>query len=409
MATLLKKIRGKLIHFSKRLFEIVAYSIPISVGWVTNGLYGISYVVLAYALLLVLVYTLARRDKYATTMEPGEIKLIVAGDSLIRVLLNIDGRHYDDASHRIVTNEDWYKEYRPLITVFFGIYWVSIFHPIRGLFVYQFEWDNLVSKGHLDENEENGKHIVQLGASGDYFLKHRDEPVDSIYWRYTYPVFAEQVELKDNFKVDVLANITFEVFDPYFAVFIMRGKWLTQSTVASKGAIADFGRNLDINEFRSTKKHGDDSEFSKAIMHINGSTTGRATSSDVPQIGIIEAFGAGVYKVDYVKFDLSEGQEDAEKATKAVQIADLNARATIKTATGDAVAVRRVGKAEAKALTALMGDGSPARAAVLQEQVRTKGLVGFKGSVLSLGGGGTPILVDGTQKDKHDADAEKSS
>jgi len=399
---------------NKRFFEVAFYlSLPLA-GFLINGLMGAGYTILVYLLLYALLTTLSRRSKYATTVKPGEIKFIVAGDSLVKVLTNLKGWHYEEDKQLIVKNESGYEpEYQFLITRYFGIYWMSIFYPGIGLKVYSFEWDQLIPGGHIDDDE--GEHLVKLGVSGDYYSKHRDEEVDSIYWRYTYPVFAEQVELKDNFKVDVLVNITFQTLDPYMAVFIMEGKWLTQSTAAIKGAIADYGRGLPFNDFRDAKKQGIDSKLTQRIMAVNTEYEpvlgGGPPDPNNPNTerGIIKAFGVMVYKADFVKFDLSKGYEDVQEATTAVGVAELKATAVVAKSVGDATAITNIGNAKAGALDMLVPtDGHPDRASVLREQIRTEGLLGYKGNVLSLGAasGGVPVLVDASGKPQKPVDSK---
>lgn len=408
------KIMTVLTNFNQRrkysmnanLRATIGAAIPIIAGYVIAaqlglpGWAGVVYMAVVLGLLLVLLYFSADADMQATFLETGEIKFVVWGESVERVLENIEGWHYHEATGEIIEDDPavGYHRAKSLLEGWLGIYWVSILYPIKKIHLYQFEWPKLLMGGH-PQDASKGK-IVPVGGDSDYSIEHRDEPIDSLYFRYAYPVFSETVELADNFTVDILVNITFQVVFPKTPVFVFKGKWLAPATAAVRGAIADFSNNWNLEKFRDLDKQLPDNEFSRAIMKINGDPA--AAGGYGP--GIIKSFGVMVHKVDFIKYDLSEKHQQVIDASTAEKVAELNANAARKTAGGVADAIRSVQGAEAEMLTARLAAASTHALGgeVLIEQLRKEGLIGFRGSVLSLGESRTGVMVNAGEKPKSD-------
>lgn len=383
-----RKWRSKM---KKYALAISLFAVQFGAGFAIGGGLGLLYVTVVDVLLLALLYFLARADKQAMFVPSGEIKAVVKGESVDAIFANIDGWHYDIGTGKIIPNAEGYEDNLGFLPKTFGIYWVSILYPLKQVHYYKFEWSKLLMPGHPVEKEDLAR-VEKLGGAGEYYLEHRDEWVNSLYWRATYPIVVEGVEILGNFKVDVVLNITFQVVYPRIPIFVFKGKWLAQVTAPVKGSVNDYGRGKDYDQFRAEKKQGENSGLAREIKKINFAIK-RAGKPDLP--GIEDTFGVIVYKVDFVKFDLSAKSQAAANATEAVEIARLNANARTEYARGEAALIDATGKADTRVLYRLLkvAKKHPFGAHVLMEQTRTKGLAAFRGGVLSLGGQGTPVVV----------------
>ncbi len=288
------------------------------------------------------VYFNARADKQFTTVPEGEIKFIVEGDMLKHILVNIPG-HYikgEGLEAKVKKGESSQTEFMSLpswLAKMFGmnakkrmpIYYVGIDYPKTRVLVYEYVWEKLLK-------EEKGNKI-----------EHRDEPVNSLYWRYPYPVEAKEVELKGNFKVDVTVVATVEIIRPYIPIFVLKGKWFSPLTAAIQGAITSYGGQVDFNKFREDLLRKD-------------LRTKKGIAEQTPQEGVTlveaivaindtleETYGVKIIQVDFVSLEPSAGQETVRNALTAVEIAKQKAQAKREDALGDkdAAIYRREGEA----------------------------------------------------------------
>ena len=386
----------------------IYFGIALTVGYASAALFGFPgwtgslYVGVLLVIVLFTIYFMAESDKQASTIETGEIKFVVTGEGVKRVLENIEGWHYNESTGEIVEDSRTYHRPETFLQEWLGIYWVSILYPKTEIHRYDFEWPKLLMGGHPREKIIGT--LVKVGGEGDYAIEHRDENIDSLYFRYPYPVFAEEVELKGNVKIDILINVTFQVVFPKIPIFILKGKWLASATAAVNGALADLVRTYDLDGFRNLEKQAAGNQLSQTIMEVNGDRIGDGKYSP----GIIQSFGVKVYKVDFIKYDLNEKYRDVIDAATAAQVAEGHANARRNEAKGEADAIASIQGAEADALQKLLAAASthPLGGQVLIEQVRTKGLGDFKGSVLSLGGDRTGVMVNVPEKKQETPVAE---
>lgn len=344
--------------------------------------------VVVIGLTIYLAYTVGKEDMQLTFVPTGEIKLRVKGEGVYSILMDVPDHIYNVTNKKIEHNPKSYNEYReqmPWITRQWGIYWVSIFYPLIKIHEYEFEWPKLRIAGDTEGGNlpENVQRLQKEDEPGKYYyIEHRREIVNSMYFRYAYPILVNEVELEGNFKIDVLVNITIEAVDPVTAIFLLKGKWLPPVIAAIKGAVADYGRDLDLDEFRAAPKAGDDSDFSKKIKMVNEEVPTLAE-----RMGIQKAFGVKVAKVDYISFDLSKGFKEVEEASTKIKIAQLTKQAVVTESEGKATAIENVGTAQAGAIKARLeaARAHPLGGHVLIQELKTEGLKEFKGNVLSLG------------------------
>lgn len=286
---------------------------------------GIAIALVGVFLLLRLVLTfLADADILFTFPREGEVKYTVKGDTLKKVLPRIAGKTVDDKYDLVDSSATetrwwdpvWYLEH------FYGIFWIG-FPPLR-LFIYKFEWDKLASE---DEDE--------------YEVKHRNEYVDSLYFRHTYPVVVYGVDLGNNFKIDIYATVVIEAVNVYKPVFTLKGEWFKTVRAAVEGAMNDYPKKLGIDKFREVKKEGPDSQFAKKVLKINDGVG-----------GIIDNTGMKVVAFNYRRYNESPGQPGLVEALQAKGIKELQAQGVIAASVGEATAIKNVGDAQASALEA---------------------------------------------------------
>lgn len=303
-----------------------------------------------------LVYFGAKAEKQTCYVPTGEIKFVVAGESCVKVLPNLEGTgyYYDHEKETIVLGEKPIL-YPPLSIM--GVYWVSSMYPLEQIHVYRFDWDKLL-RGDPKKGEET------------YIVEHRSEYVNSLFFLYAYPIYAKGIELKGNLQININTLVTFRVVKPKIPIFVFKGAWLPLVSAAVTGAITDFTREKTLDDFRKIEKEGDKTGFSEEIMKINTK--------------IIGVYGLAVHKVDFVGYELSSKAKEVQDATTALEVERLIADAAKEKARG----IITIGNAHADALGARMERAvkHTGGLAVLEQEIQGNAIATFKGSFLSIGG-----------------------
>ncbi|MEX0931292.1 MAG: hypothetical protein WDZ88_00920 [Candidatus Paceibacterota bacterium] len=310
------------------------------------------YITVTLVALFVTLVVVARNDWQATYVNPGKIKIILKGGNIHDVLVNQEGLRYDKEARQIRSGEPDFK--KNLLWRLFGIYWVGFTFPLYRVHKYKFEWDEFTLK-----------------QSGEYAVESRAEETKELYWRYTYPVIARDVELEGNITVDIGINIQFEAIDPITAVFVLEGTWLAQATAAIEGALNSFtttggkedGKGITFAELRRIDK----SKLVEFIMNLNKEIGNNP--------GIIEAFGMKIVKVDFKYFQLSGESKTVQEALLAQEIARQQGLARIIAAQKDAEAIVILAEAN-KTRFSKEGQG---RAAGLKSQLNVADKYGSEG------------------------------
>ena len=310
-----------------------------------------------------LLYYAPKYERQTAYIPSGEVKFIEEGGACLKVLPNLQGTgwYYEEDIDKIVAKKDASKSSFASRLSFLGVYWVSILYPMRKIHPYHFEWDKL-RKGDSSKGEES------------HYVESKSEYVNSIYLFYAYPIFTEEVELQGNVKINVMLLVTLRLVNPKLPVFVFKGKWFALATAPIKGALIDYASKLTLDEFREKPKQGVGTELSQAIMSIN---------EVADEEHGISRFGFAVDQVDFISFDLV-GSKEVEEAATATEVARLEADADTQRARG----IETIGKAHATVLEKrlLAALKHPTGGAILQQEIITEGIVGFKGTFLSLDG-----------------------
>jgi hypothetical protein len=138
--------------------------------------------------------------------------------------------------------------------------------------------------------------------------------VDHVRAQISRPFAVEGIETKENFSVDLLISGMFEFIDGRPLAFTYQERFYEVLKSAVEGAANDYMRDLDYKEFRKSEK-GKESVFSKAMIERLNS--------------LVEHLGVRVIDIWIETYKLVSG-DDVEKATRALEVAELNGTAKVK-------------------------------------------------------------------------------
>lgn len=378
--------------------------------WILTGI-----IIVIFILLYFFFYLLGASKLFYSFVKEGEIEFSVTGETLHKILANVSGYYLkkDEIEVEIEkeNKEKGRKGRKEKISVerFFhlskkekqkknllGLYWIGL-PPYRKILTYPFSWDRLISKTAKEEEEKKG-HAVEYSGIGDIWISHRSEPVSSLFFRYTYPIVAKDIELTGRITIDIAFNVTVEVAVPIIPIFFLKGRWFLPLTAAFRGIISDCLKDFNLDDFGETDKQ---KLFNDAVSKQNEL--------------FVSITGMEIFQTNYIDYTISGEKEELEAAT-AKKIAQLKAEAKVAEAEGTAVARITVAEGEAEAIKLERGAKAfalqkllesaqkhPQGVSVLIEQIKTEGLAGFTGDVLSLGQS-TPLQIAVNEQNKNKED-----
>jgi regulator of protease activity HflC (stomatin/prohibitin superfamily) len=335
-------------------------------------------------LLGVLGFLLAQVDILFTTVKTGEMKFVIRGETRHRVLLNVPGYYFDDKTGKIVLKPPkGYGDDRSLIARLlerlFGIWWLG-FPPFYSLKSFHLDGESWVK----DEKFKTKKY-------------DSEERLYSLQVSHIYALLATEVELGDNFLVDIAADVTLRVINPDRAIFALGGTYLYSVLQALRGGINDYANNKKYDEFRVEDKSLPTSEFAKALMSLN-------SSLGLGQPGLEEAYGISIEKVAFGEQRLSptQEQERVQAAVHAAAIALQEGEGRVNKAKKDAEAaehaakaIKRVGLAQSAVERSRHKSTGGSNEVMVAEQQReaAAALATFHGQTL-VTGSGTGVMVN---------------
>jgi hypothetical protein len=336
--------------------------------------------------LLALLYTIAKYDMHATFVENGGFKFVVKGETLEKILDNLDGHYVNVETH--VVKERTFKRHakervRGVLEKILGIVWVSWVWPMKKLHTFEVVADKLKEDESLPVRQR-----LQTELRRETYLRAR----------FPHPVFIPDVELGgDQWKIDIIIMLDILVVNPRVVVFDYKGKVLRQVDATIRTAVMNFCKEEKYTYpifLREDK--GAESPIAVRVLDLN-----RSTSPEPVNDGLRERFGIELRAVWLESMDLSPEQKTLDDAAKGVQEKSLKADARVQEARGEKAyqkAIREgVGEGMADQITRLISSGvSPERAAVIvQEQVRTSNLAGPDSKIKTYveGGGRTMLTI----------------
>jgi len=379
---------------------------------------------IAFALVTILLNEVAKQKMQASYPAQDTIELVVSGDpaeggTFISALVNVHGYHFAPekldsdgkaipcfyktkvgvtdvdvrVSNAIIPDDT--PNYSPkkglasYIRKRWGLFWVSLFWPIRHIHYFP-----LIKARLAKGPQKEGGTLTDL-------IETEKEPikVSNLRWKFPRPIYVKEAEASDLLKVSLVLYVNFQVVEPTKPVLTYGGSFFTEleSTVSSlvAGKISENSQPDFIKKFPK----GPTPEFFNEVLSI-------INPALITQFGVEVVFGY-ILEAEYDKTAEEaeraaeianlEGQAEINRKTKQgdaeIALAERQAKAKIALAGGEAQAISTIATAQAGAFAAKLAAVGP-NTGILMEQIRTDGLTGFKGTVLSLGGQGAGIMVN---------------
>jgi hypothetical protein len=313
----------------------------------------------------ILLRGLKKEDIIFTTVPSGEIKFVVRGETLKKVLVNVPG--YRLQGDEIVPGD----ANQPLLARWLGVYWIG-WWPIDHIYTFTVAWEHWKDKEKKDE----------IVPAQDSFT--------SYHFMHTYPIDALALELESTILVDIRISLIVRVVKPVIPIFLLKGLWFDQFKAAVIGAISDYANNLEYEKFLEDDRNDPAKTFIQGILALN------------PQLA--NTLGLQIQTVNYLGFEIPEkGQTGVIEAIRAAKLAEEQGKGLIATATAkaeaavqDGRAIEAIGKAKAAALIeqVIATDGHPE---LLGALAQAEAIGNFKGGgalvINSATGGNPPGLV----------------
>lgn len=180
-------------------------------------------------------------------------------------------------------------------------------------------------------------------------LVPKDRPGPSIYFQWNMATRIEAAETVGNFPVNAIIVFTVRIVDPVKAYFFAGG-WETQTTAAVQGVVRTYIGTKNIDELRAEKDIGGSEDMICAIKAID-----------------LKDYGVLFIDARFVEYDLVAGDKAMSDAVKAREIAELNGKAKVETAT-QAANARKI-RSESKR------DAQKTRAEGIEEELKARNSV----------------------------------
>lgn len=322
-------------------------------------------------LIKILLTALADQDLLFTYRPEGQVKYLMNGDNLVKMLYSIPGKmilqkdtvEVNGSKTNLETKLPWRigdvvvlddpkKDVQSnLIEKLFGVYWIGI--PPRRILTYTFDWWRQQRPGDqaLADKDTQGYEVV----SKKYHLVHRVAKTNYHEYQFVYPILAENVETLQQVQVTIKGTITVETRNAYIPVMFLKGNWFEQVRSAAIGAINDYVNPVTLEFLRKKPKGKNGSDIEMAVKGINEGVE-----------GIVHTTGMAIVSFNFEALEVTE--TEVERAAEAEKIAILRAKAVKATANGEAYRITKTGVAEGRAARAILsqvGD-NPHKASVLQ-------------------------------------------
>lgn len=306
------------------------YDIIVTGKDIENMLIIVLYLVLVPLLVALIIYRLALSDIIFAFCPQGEIKIITKGGSYHDFIHSVSGYYKDGKKLKRLPNSEDEDDFG-LLHRLTGMYYVGPW-PFYKVHTYVFEWETIV----------NG------------VIQYRRELVNSIRFRFEYPLEFEGLETSDNSKVKVVMQVLTETFYPELALFKGRN-WLNILKAAIESKLRDFIGSLSFEKIRGDKmevKSGVNS-FVREIMDLS------TTSPDDANPCLEDLIGTRIKSANFQRID---GDPRIVDALEAAAIAERE---------GEADVIREAKKGKA----ALARARSDARAKVIGAVAETRSTI----------------------------------
>ncbi len=177
-------------------------------------------------------YELAKNDKFFTRLQSGDIKFVMRGDTLHKII-------HDARGKTLITRTDGIEELqdgpdgRNFFNRRFGLYWIG-FPPFASVHTFR------IKKETENPSGENPDEWITPGP---------DDAVKSLRFTFPRPYVLKEVEMKDRLTVDLLVLATFEVVVPYMLVFLFKGRFFEKASPILRAQVADKLNDMTLDDF----------------------------------------------------------------------------------------------------------------------------------------------------------------
>jgi len=288
---------------------------------------------------------MVERDIFFTKVETGDIKFIVRGDSLFKIIHDVPGKRLvlDPVDNNMMFVDG--VEKKSYLNSEYGMWWIG-FPPFSKIHSFWIK---------PERENPSGK------ESEDWIQSDPKRQVWSLRFAFPRPFSIQKVELKDRLSVDVLAVAKFEVVKPQIPVFQFKGSFFENAGLILQAQVNDILNNMTLSEFIPAPK-GEVDGILKSMKEPPESTgiapkknkkekehdLGAFNRELIHQVGL-KLVGISIPKYDPSDKDTLEAMQAKELATKKgegrIAEADANAKVTIANANAKATAEERLAQA----------------------------------------------------------------
>lgn len=332
---------------------------------------------LALWLFLRYIFTrLAKQDKLMTFPELGKTKLRMKGGNVAGIIYRQLGRDVDQETGKTFPLPDGKKavyHHGPfaflgyIMEVLFGVVWIG-FDPYS-VFRYIFSFDRFVRESDKDKyTDEKGNYIAGYSVDSDKRFKdiaHRSSETNYLANQEEYPIIIRGVETKNRAKIYIRGTVTFSAVNVLVPTVILRGNWFYAAKSTLSGAITEFAKQSDLEDFGDMPKgwNSTDKVYKSPPKNVSSGTADKDASTKPVDKSkweegkslknfITEAFnnnqnvitGMEVLAFNFEEWGLDDTTLDA--AAVAKEKAQLEAEARIIKAKGIATSTLLVGNAK---------------------------------------------------------------
>ena len=279
-------------------------------------------------LVIGIIYLDGKLGLHMTEVPEGSMKFIVAGGDYIRTILNVKGKRMTSDEELIEPGD---KPFSISLVRFLGFHWVSWFYPAHHIHKFNLKTNILVS-----EEEQGQKELKDWVEVKDHLTDRLDLMIRSYF-------LLKDVELQGQFKVDIVVYALLEIVNPRLAVFMYKGDFVKIFGPAIFSGYVDNVKEFDITAFNDLPK-GRGSNFAHKVSdYVNNGGNERTVGPREIEL----QYGVKLVETYVYEFDQSDKDPVALKAAQAEKVAELEAKATVRKAEGDAQAILTNAQAEA--------------------------------------------------------------
>jgi regulator of protease activity HflC (stomatin/prohibitin superfamily) len=263
---------------------------------------------------------LANMELFFTRLESGDIKFIMRGESLYRIIHDVRGKVLvmGDDGHYIFKDGDESKSW---LNTRFGLWWIGV-PPFARIHTFP------ITKERENASAKDSAHWITV--------EEKEIQVSSLRFTFPRPYNLKEVELKDRLSVDVLVVAKFEVVKPYVPVFLFKGRFFENAGSILRAQVADHLNDMNLEDFIPAPK-GETNGILRDMKDFPGDFNDT----------LIQQVGLKLVGISITQYDPSDSA--IRDAMRAKEIAVKQGEGRIAAAEADAMVTRKAATAQAEA------------------------------------------------------------